>query len=94
MQQRHRANLIGTNPLTATVVHRGGRPVAWTQVKQVQSIAEHLFSRVIHRVNLLTPYTEFTKQLSVASYGSPWEPEKVPEATPSPAALTPPPSPP
>jgi Apea-like HEPN len=93
-RQKIASSISGLYDFRSTVVHRGGRPVAWTQVKQVQSIAEHLFSRVIHRVNLLTPYTEFTKQLSVASYGSPWEPEKVPEANPSPAALTPSPSPP
>jgi hypothetical protein len=93
-RQKIAASMSGLYDFRSAVVHRGGRPVAWTQVKQLQSMAEHLFSRVIHRVDLSTPYTEFTKQLSVASYGSPWPPPRVPEPTPSPAAPTPPPSPP
>jgi Apea-like HEPN len=61
------------------VVHKGNRPVVWTQAKQAQSIAEHLFSRVLHRVDLSMKFTDFTGQLSVASYGSPWPPQKPPE---------------
>ena len=48
----------------------------WTQAKQAQSIAEHLFSRVLHRVDLSMKFTDFTGQLSVASYGSPWMPSE------------------
>jgi hypothetical protein len=58
----------------STVVHRGGRPVAWTQAKQAQSIAEHLFSRVLHRVDLSMKFADFAARLSVASYGGPWLP--------------------
>ena len=44
--------------------------MAWTQVKQAQSIAEHVFSRVLHRVDLAMKYEAFAEQLSVARYGS------------------------
>jgi hypothetical protein len=56
------------------VVHQGNRPVVWTQAKQAQTIAEHLFSRVLHTVDLSMKFADFTGQLSNASYGSPWPP--------------------
>jgi Apea-like HEPN len=63
--------------LRSRVVHTGSRPVAWTQAKQAQNLAEHLFSRVLHRAKLSIKYTDFAEQLSVASYGSPWpQPDK------------------
>jgi Apea-like HEPN len=63
--------------LRSAVVHAGSRPVAWTQAKQAQNLAEHLFSRVLHRADLSIKYTDFAAQLSVASYGSPWpQPDK------------------
>jgi hypothetical protein len=60
--------------LRSAVVHAGSRPVAWTQAKQAQNLAEHLFSRVLHGADLSIKYTDFAAQLSVASYGSPWSP--------------------
>lgn len=67
----------------STVVHKGGRPVAWTQAKQAQSIAEHLFSRVLHRVDLSMKFADFAAQLSVASYGSPWPPPETESPSPT-----------
>jgi hypothetical protein len=58
------------------VVHQGNRPVVWTQAKQAQRIAEDLFSRVLHKVDLSTTFEDFTALLSVASYGSPWMPSE------------------
>lgn len=60
--------------LRSMVVHTGGRPVAWTQAKLAQNLAEKLFSRVLHKIDLSLSYSAFIGQLSFASYGSPWPP--------------------
>jgi Apea-like HEPN len=62
--------------LRSSIVHAGGRPIAWTHTNFAQNIAEDLFWRVLPSVDLSIKHSDFTDQLSFASYGSPWPPQK------------------
>jgi hypothetical protein len=60
--------------LRSQVVHAGGGPVVWAQARSTQNLAEELFWRVLYNVDLSIEHAQFIKQLSFASYGSPWPP--------------------
>jgi hypothetical protein len=66
--------------LRSQVVHAGGRPVVWAQARSAQNLAEELFWRVLPSVDLSIKHADFINQLSFASYGSPWPPEKAERA--------------
>ena len=71
-------DIIDLYDFRSQVVHAGSRPVSWTQSNFAQDLAEDLFWRVLPAVNLSMEYTAFLKQLSFASYGSPWPPLETP----------------
>ena len=56
----------------SALVHTGQRNVSWTEVKEVQALAEAIYSKVLNECDLNKKYLAFQETLAEASYGSRW----------------------
>ena len=56
----------------SALVHAGKRDVSQADAKSAQYIAEALYGVVMERMKLDTPFADFQKGLSVATYGTKW----------------------
>lgn len=56
----------------SALVHTGQRNVSWTEVKDVQVLAEAIYSRVLSECDLNERYSAFQESLAEASHGSGW----------------------
>ena len=56
----------------SALVHTGQRNVSWTEAKEVQVLAEAIYSRVLDECDLTAKFQVFHESLAEASYGSRW----------------------
>ncbi len=56
----------------SALVHTGQRNVSWTEVMEVQALAESIYSRVLKECDLNSSFLSFHESLAEASYGSRW----------------------
>lgn len=61
--------------LRSKIVHKGERNVLWNEVNYVQEIAESLFTRILHEVDLTKTFKEFLDSLKIATFGQAWNPK-------------------
>ena len=56
----------------SALVHTGQRDVSWTEVRDVQGLAELVYTKVLAECDLDERYATFQRSLEEASYGSRW----------------------